>query len=168
MGKVDLTGFMPVILMTVGCLVILLVVNTVIIVSNPENIRITSVVKAALYEPGRRHGLETGAPFPFGNRAKEPVYFDVHPDRIVIYPGEKTVLLGDLLVPGNALERAMDAVEKRKDTYYIVLLARPGTARLVRKLRKLVEGRGIDMGFELYEADREIEYKPSPRALVWQ
>ncbi|HDL77619.1 MAG TPA: hypothetical protein ENG36_02505 [Lentisphaerae bacterium] len=166
LGQVELIGFMPIILMTVGCLVILLVVNTVIIISNPENIRITSVIRGALYEPGRRTGLETGAPFPFGNREKEPVYFDVHPEYIVLYPGKVRVTLGDLLVPGNPLERMLDLVEQHKDAYYVVILARPQTARLTRKLRKLVQARGIDLGFELFEAEREVEYKPSGRTLI--
>lgn len=164
LAETELTAFMPIILMTVGCLVILLVVNTVIIISNPENIRITSVVKGALYEPGRRRGLETGAPFPFGNRQKEPVYFDVHPDRITIYPGKKDVYLTDLIIPGNPLERAMDVVERHRDTHYVVILARPGTAWLTRKLRRLLASRGVDVGFELFEEEREVEYKPSVRA----
>jgi len=164
MGQVELTAFMPIILMTVGCLVVLLVVNTVIIVSNPENIRITSVIQSALYEPGRRTGLEMGAPFPFGNREKEPVYFDVHPEYIVLYPGKDKVALGDLLLPGNPLERMLDLVEQHRDTHYIVILARPHTARLTRKLRKLIHERGIDLGFELFEAEREVVYKPSRRS----
>lgn len=58
----DLSSFMCIILMLIGVMVIMLITNTVVIVSNPENIRITSIIQSSgeYLEGGK--GEDAGAP----------------------------------------------------------------------------------------------------------
>lgn len=160
----DLSSFMCIILMVIGVMCIILIVNVVLIISNPENIRITSLIQSASAWMGGQTELGGGQPFPFGNRAKEPSYIDVQKDHLVLYPGEEVVSLRDLERPGNAFEQLLNAIESRKDQEYVVLLARPGTAQVFHRLKKLVLDRGIDLGWELFEEGRPVEYERAAKA----
>lgn len=156
----DLSSFMCIILMMIGVMIIMLVVNVVIIISNPENIQITSIVRSGMYagEGGSEDTIGHSPPFPFGNKAKEPSYVDVQRDHLVVYPGQEVVALRDLERSGNAFERLLNMIQTNSAVEYVVLLARPGTATVVHRLKKAIRDRGIDIGCELYEANRPVEY----------
>jgi len=166
-AKLDFSSFMPILILTIGCLVVLLVTNTLIIISNPENVRITSVIRSALYTPGvdTEQALEGGAPFPFGNKSKEPAYVDVYRDRLVLYPGEDIVALRDLELEGNAFERRLQEIEDSREENYIILLVRPRSATIARRLRKAIRARGIDFGWELFESERPVNYEQVQRTI---
>jgi hypothetical protein len=150
--EMDLSSFMAVLIMTIGCMVVILVSNVIIIISNPENTTITSIVKSALTE-----GQD---PFPQGNKAKEPSYIDVRRDRLVIYPGESIVPIRDLQLEGNEFEKLLDRVAANIADEYVVLLCRPGSVVVSRQLQKNISQRGIELGVELFEQDREVVYEP--------
>ncbi len=161
----DLSSFMCIILMLIGVMVIMLITNTVVIVSNPENIRITSIIQSSGMYTGDAKGDDASQPpFPFGNKVKDPSYVDVHPDHLVIYPGAEVVSLRDLERKGNALERLLNTVQTNREMEYVVLLARPGTATIVHRLKKVIRDRDIDLGCELYEATRPVEFERAAKA----
>jgi hypothetical protein len=157
----DLSSFMAILIMTIGALVTLLVSNTLIIISNPENTQITSIITSSLYLPPPLGGTgsEGGAPFPQGNKVKEPLYLDVHRDRVILYPGEEVLPVRDLERTGNILEARLADIETKVDREYVVLLVRPRSAVVARRLAKAVRDRGIDLGVELYEEGRQIRYE---------
>jgi len=147
----DLSAFLPIILMLIGILTLILISNVTAIVSNPQNIRITSIL--ATEDPN-------AMPSPnFANRTKTPSYVDVHRDRLIIYPEESVVAVPDLEQPDNPLERLLRRVQAHKSREYVILLIRPGSAIVVNRLKQIVRDRGIDLGCELYEADRPVEYE---------
>lgn len=150
---------MSILIMTIGCLVILLVCNTLIIISNPENLEITSVVRAA-YEDEDGSGGFAGVPL-FANKAKEPHYIDVYREYVVLYPDKVVVRSADLERKGNPFEEFVNDVAKEKETDYVVLLLRPRSSRTGRKLRSVIRDRGVDVGQELYELGRKIRYGKS-------
>lgn len=155
----DLSSFMCVILMLIGVLMLLLIVNVITIISNPENVQISAVIKGALYAEKDELNEDQGLMLvpKFQNKNKEPTYIDVYGDQIVIYPEQRIVPIADLERPGNAFERLLNAVALKKDERYIVLLARPRSARALRRLRTAIHDRQVDIGFELYEEGRTIE-----------
>lgn len=160
----DLSSFMCIILMVIGVMVIVLITNVVMIISNPENIRITSLVQSSgAWGQGEAEMVGT-QPFPFGNRSKEPVYVDVRRDHLVLYPTQEVVSFRDLERPGNGLERLLDEVQAKSADEYVVLLARPKTAAVFHRLKKLILDRGIDLGWELFEEDRPVEYDRAAKA----
>lgn len=159
----DLSSFMCIILMVIGVMVIVLITNVVMIISNPENIRITSLVQSAgAWGQGEAEMVGT-QPFPFGNRSKEPVYVDVRRDHLVLYPGKEVVSFRDLERPGNAFERLLNDIQAKHEEEYVVLLARPKTATVFHRLKKLILDRGVDLGWELFEEDRDVEYERAAR-----
>lgn len=161
----DLSSFMCIILMVIGVMCIILIVNVVLIISNPENIRITSLIQSAgAWTPGQEPELGGSQPFPFGNRSKEPYYIDVQRDHLVLYPSQEIVSLRDLERRENAFEIMLNAIEAKRNEEYIILLARPGTAQVFHRLKKLIMDRGIDLGWELFEADRPVEYERAAKA----
>ena len=153
--EMDLSSFMAVLIMTIGCMVVILVSNVIIIISNPDNTTITSIVKTAL--------TEGDDPFPQGNKAKEPSYVDVRRDRLIIYPGEHVVPVRDLQLEGNEFEKLLDHVSENIATEYVVLLCRPGSTVVGRQLQKTVVQRGIELGVELFEEGRIVEYDPGKK-----
>jgi len=148
-AKTDFSSFMCIILMLTGCLVTIMVANIMIISANPDNITITSVT--ALSD------------FAGGNVAKDANYIDVYRDRLDLYfdKGERmeSVAISDLEIRGNKLEEFISRVYGVRDVEYIVMLVRPHSAEITRRLRNAIRNRGIDLGMELFGADQEIMFR---------
>lgn len=147
--KSDFSSFMCIILMLTGALVTIMVANIMIISANPDNVVITSVV-----------GL-TG--FEDGNVEKNANYIDVYRDHLDLYfdLGERkeSIKIIDLEYAGNLLEEFIGEVFQEKETEYIVLLVRPNSAQIYRRLRNTIRGQGIDLGMELFDTDKEVFFK---------
>lgn len=147
--KTDFSSFMCIILMLTGALVTIMVANVMIISANPDNFVITSVV-----------GLTE---FAGGNAAKDANYIDVHRDRLEIYfdrgMRREVVTLADLELRGNKLDEFISLIYDRRDTEYIVMLVRPNSADVSRRLRNAVRNRGIDLGMELFEENKEVIFR---------
>ena len=155
----DSSGFQNIVLMLIGVLVIMLVSNILTIISNPENIKIGSLVTGAVYED--EENQQNMMPPKYQNMRQDPLYIDVEPTRLIIYgsvsnPEKKVIEARDLLLEGNDFEKFLDQVELAKAQKYIVLLLRPGSAVFQRRLRQVIRDRKIDVGFEPWEAGREI------------
>ena len=153
-ADVDTSGFQNIVLMLIGVLVIMLVSNVLTIISNPENIKIGAVVSGTIY--GDDEDEKSFVPPKFQNMRQDPIYVDVEPGRLIIYPEKTEILAQDLLFEGNEFEKFLDDVEKVKSVRYIVLLLRPGSAVFQRRLRQVIRERDIDLGFEPWEAGRPI------------
>lgn len=151
---VDTSGFQGIVLMLIGVLMIMLISNVLTIISNPENIKIGAVVTGAIYQDADEE--KSFVPPKFQNWRQDPIYVDVEPDKLTIYPEKKEIPAQDLMFEGNDFEKFLDQVELVKSTRYVVLLLRPGSAVFQRRLRQVIRDRGIDLGFEPWESDRPI------------
>ena len=150
----DTSGFQNIVLMLIGVLMILLISNVLTIISNPENIKIGSVVTGAVYDEDEE---ETAfMPPKFQNLRQDPIYIDVEADRLILVQEGKEILARDLMFEGNEFEKFLSEVEQIKSRRYIVLLLRPDSAVFQRKLRQIIRDREIDVGFEPWEAGRPI------------
>ena len=157
MGKMadfDSSGFQNIVLMLIGVLMMMLVSNVLTIISNPENIKIGALVTGSVY--GENDEKDTFIPPKFQNMRQDPIYVDVEPTRLIIHPEQRVIEARDLVFEGNDFEQFLDDVERVKSVRYIVLLLRPGSATFQRKLRQVIRGRGIDVGFEPWDTGREI------------
>ena len=157
MGKMadfDSSGFQNIVLMLIGVLMMMLVSNVLTIISNPENIKIGALVTGSVY--GENDEKDTFIPPKFQNMKQDPIYVDVEPTRLIIHPEKRVIEARDLVFEGNDFEQFLDDVERVKSVRYIVLLLRPGSATFQRKLRQVIRGRGIDVGFEPWDPGREI------------
>lgn len=153
-AEADLSGFQNIVLMLIGVLVIMLVSNVLTIISNPENIKIGAVVTGAVYDKDDED--KTFVPPKFQNMRQDPIYIDVEANRLILVQEDKVITARDLMFEGNEFEKFLDQVELQKDTRYLVLLLRPGSAVFQRRLRQVIRDRGIDVGFEPWDTGREI------------
>ncbi len=155
-SSVDTSGFQNIVLMLIGVLMVMLISNVVTIISNPDNIKIGALVTGGVYGED-----EKSVSMPkFQNMRQDPVYVDVEANRMIIYEPQTRpfeVLARELLLPGNDFDAFLDWIEPRKATRYVVLLLRPGSAKFQRRLRQICRERGVDVGFEPWDAGRTIE-----------
>ncbi len=157
--EVDTSGFQNIVLMLIGVLMIILISNVLTIISNPENIKIGALVSGAIYEGEDDEARAFVAP-KFNNMRRDPIYIDVEPRQLTIfYPpraNPQVVPTRDLSFEGNAFEKFLDQVEEISSKRYIILLMRPGSARLQRQLRQTIAERKIGLGFEPWDRGRII------------
>ncbi len=85
-----------------------------------------------------------------------PIYVDVEPDQLIICPEETHIAKSDVALPGGPFEQFLDQVEAVRDTCHIVLILRPGSAIFTRQLRQMIRDRNIDIHFEPWDADRDV------------
>ena len=153
-ADIDTSGFQNIVMMLIGVLVIIMISNVLTIISNPENIKIGAVVTGAVYSEDDDE--KTFIPPKFQNMRQDPIYIDVEPNQIIIYPEQTVITARDLMFEGNEFEIFLDGMEVIKDTRYLVLLLRPGSAVFQRRLRQVIRDRGIDVGFEPWDTGRQI------------
>ena len=137
-------------LMLTGCLVILMVSNVMVVSENPDNITITSVIGIDGYAGS-------------GNAVKVANYIDVYRDHLDLYfdkgMRKESVTISDLEFKGNKLDEFIANIYGVRDTEYIVLLVRPYSAEITRRLKNVIRDRGVDLGLELYELDKEVIFR---------
>jgi len=153
-ADIDTSGFQNIVMMLIGVLVIILISNVLTIIGNPDNIKIGAVVTGAIYEDEEEE--KSFVPPKFKNMIQDPIYIDVEPNRIIIHPEKTIITARDLMFEGNEFEEFLDDVELIKDSRYLVLLLRPGSAVFQRRLRQVIRDRGIDVGFEPWDTGRQI------------
>ena len=141
----DLFPFLGVVLMVAAVLIVALVANLLTVLGSADHIRITSIIRSS----------GAGA----GGKAKQPSQVDVYRDHLVIYPDGVIVAVRDMGREGDAFRRLLDDVSAEKDSRYVLLMARPGSATVVNLLKKRIRARGVDVGCELYQAGRPAEFE---------
>ena len=86
----------------------------------------------------------------------DPVYVDIHPDKVILCVENMEIAANELTGPDSAFERFLHNVELVRESRYIVLILRPGSAPLQQLLRQAIYEHNIDLGIELWEAGREF------------
>ena len=90
------------------------------------------------------------------NMRKDPIYIDVQPDQITILPDKVVIPAADFATPHNKFEQFLDDVERVRSVRYSILVLRPGSVDLHRRVRQLIQDRNLDMGFEPVVTGRYI------------
>ncbi len=129
-------------------------VNNFRFLHTPSTTSITALLTSALNQPQSDSVL-------IGSQTiKEPYYIDIHPGRLILYPGEQIIPWSEAMEQLDPrLMAFLDKVEAQRDEAYIVLLVRPHSAAASRRMARLVRDRGIDLDVELFEAGRSVDYQ---------
>jgi len=157
--NIDVEPFLSIMAIVLKLISLILVVIVMRIAVNPKAIK--AIALKGLYEGKGNLG-----------KPKSPAYIDCFPEKLVLY-ADKTILptyrveifLEDLKKPGNALEKMLEGVQERKETDYIVVMARPGSAKLFRQARNLLKDRPIDVGYDAVDADFDVKWDEARKAL---
>ena len=94
---------------------------------------------------------------PFNVR-RDPVFVDVHPDKIVILPQGDEMAAADLSAPDNLFAQFLDQIAEVRARRYVVFLLRPGSEKLFLRLLPQMASRHIDLGIEPWEAHRPFAW----------
>jgi hypothetical protein len=149
------------ILILLGILIIIFVAQVLVVITEPDNKDIVSVVES------RVDGFRESKAFPDGNLVKEPTYIDVHQNMVIIHPGQTEIPQRELFLPKNRLTDILDEIRKDAENQYVILLVRPRAAKLQRYLRdQVIAQYNLDIGIELFESARPVEHVSSTRKLL--
>ena len=127
--EVELFPFLSILACTIGTLILLIIVLTTQALEQQE---VTIIAKT---EKGE-------------NQRKIPRYIECRQDGVVLYPSEEFVPEEELDNPNSALQKLIDRVKANKDREYLIVALRPNGIDVFERIRNLVEGEGIDIGYE--------------------
>lgn len=127
--EVELFPFLSILACTIGTLILLIIVLTTQALEQQE---VTIVAKT---EKGE-------------NQRKTPRYIECRRDGVILYPSEEFVPQEQLANPNSALQKLIAQVKKNKDKEYLIVALRPDGIDIFELVRNLVEGEGIDIGYE--------------------
>ncbi|MGK7934473.1 MAG: hypothetical protein AB4206_01480 [Xenococcaceae cyanobacterium] len=127
--EVELFPFLSILACTIGTLILLIIVLTTQALEQQE---VTIVAKT-----------ENGE-----NRSKSPRYIECRQNGVVLYPSEEFVSQEQLDDPNSALRKLIAQVKANKDKEYLIVALRPNGIDIFERVRSLVEGAGIDIGYE--------------------
>ncbi len=152
---IDVVPYLSIMVIVLKLICLILIVTVMRIALNPKALGVMSFV-----------GLYAGV----GNikDPKVPSYVDCFPDGISTYPGKVNLTASEIARPGNALEGFLDRVRANSSNEYVIILVRPQSLAVFRKVRKMVAERGIEMGYDAMDADFKVNWSEEAKALGFQ
>lgn len=149
------------VLVLISCLMLVLITSVSMSFGDPSNMDVGGGEDFSLTRYVQTD-YEVDNPFPQGNRTLSPNYIDIHPDKLIFYPSRDILQLHDLDEPDNRFLQelyAMQHDDELKTNSYIILLIRPRTARVANFLRSTIKKQGVRLGYELWPADRVVDFR---------
>lgn len=146
--EVELFPFLSVLACTIGTLVLLIVVLASQTLKPQEATVVakTDVLVAKTDKDGKG-----------SNQKKVPVYIEARKDGFILYPGKKFAPRTDLYDEKSALRKTIANLKANKEKQYLILILRPDGLEMFDKARQLVQGEGIDIGYEPLEYGLELK-----------
>ena len=142
-AEVELFPFLSVLACTIGTLILLIIVLTTQALEPQE-----AVVVAKVDEDSQG-----------SNTNKTPLYLEAREDGFILHPSKEFAPRADLYDEQSALRKTIANLKANKDKQYLILILRPDGLEMFDKARELVQGEGIDIGYEPleYGLDLKIE-----------
>ncbi len=144
-AEVELFPFLSILACTIGTLILLIIVLTTQALNQQE---VTIVAKT-----------ENGE-----NQSKNPNYIECRNDGVVLYPSEEFVPKEQLDDPNSALQKLIAKVKANKEKEYLIVALRPNGIDIFESIRNLVEGEGIDIGYEPVDSTWKLTIKQEAEA----
>ena len=142
-AEVELFPFLSVLACTIGTLILLIIVLTTQALEPQE-----AVVVAKTDENTKG-----------SNEKKTPLYIEARQDGFILHPSEDFAPRADLYDEKSQFRKTIASLKANKDKQYLILILRPDGLEMFDKARELVQGEGIDIGYEPleYGLDLKIE-----------
>lgn len=148
----DVTGFLSVMSIVTGLICLILFVIALRIALNPKAMIIISF---KLFTSCR------AAP----TNPKVPSYIDCSPKGLTLYPGKTPVSWEDLQRPNNPLTKMLDKIQLAASNEYVIVMVRPESVKFYRAVRKIVGERAIDIGYDVIDADFDVDWEGQLKAM---
>lgn len=140
--EVELFPFLSILACTIGTLILLIIVLTTQAMNKQE---VTIVAKTE----------ENGV-----NKSKTPRYIECRDDGVVLHPSKEFVSRFDINKPNSPLQKLIAEVKANKNKQYLIVALRPDGIDVFNQVRNLVEGEGIDIGYEPVDFGWQLTVEP--------
>ncbi len=90
------------------------------------------------------------------NKTKNPRYIECREDGIIIYPNKVFVPRENIEDFTSPLQDLITMIELNKQKEYLIIAVRPKGVNVFKRVRNLVEGAEIDIGYEPIDEDWEL------------
>ncbi|MFN7908596.1 MAG: hypothetical protein ACK507_01465 [bacterium] len=137
--QIDLFPFLSILACTIGSLILLIIVLTSEIIGSQK--QVTIVAKSD-------NGL---------NRSKQPLYIECQADGVILHPKQVFVAASVLESEFSPLGILLKKIDPSQE--YLIVVVRPDGIDTFKRVRSLVEGRGIDIGYEPLDKDWKLNIK---------
>jgi hypothetical protein len=137
--QIDLFPFLSILACTIGSLILLIIVLTSEIIGSQK--QVTIVAKSD-------NGL---------NQSKQPRYIECQADGVIVYPDQVLVASSVLESKFSPMGILLERIDPSQE--YLIIAVRPDGIDTFKRVRSLVEGRGIDIGYEPLDKDWKLNIK---------
>jgi|GEM_PF-1061452 len=151
--NIDVEPFLSIMAIVLKLISLILVVIVMRIAVNKDSKRIINLL------PSSSRGGVTS------DLAKEPSYIDCFSNSVVLYPLVVTNTWEELQRPDNAVDAMLDKIQAKSKTDYVIVMARPDSVKVFRQVRKMVNERTIDVGYDVVDADFKVDWIAAERRL---
>lgn len=151
--NIDVEPFLSIMAIVLKLISLILVVIVMRIAVNPKLKKIIAL--QGLWDKGKGNITDS----------KSPSYLDCWEDKVVIWPGNKTVTWEDVQRPDNAVEVLLDKIQKNATNEYVVVLVRPKSVKLYRTVRKMIQKHPIDVGLDAVDMDFNVAWDEARKGL---
>jgi len=158
---IDVLPYLSIMLCVLGIICLIIVVMVMNIALNPKAAKVLAF--HMLYQ-GFAKG-ESATPGAGGNVVKSPSYLDCSAEGVNIFPGDITVLAGELQQTSNQVKVVIDRIQGNASNEYVIVLVRPGSLPVYRQVRKMLANRPIDIAYDALEANAKIDWKKEAKDL---
>lgn len=138
--QIELFPFLSILACTIGTLILLIIVITTQTFSEDSQ-EVTIVARS-----------EEG-----DNRLKSPHYIVCQADGVVVHPNQEFIPEQQIGQGDSALAELLAQIRRRRESEYLIVAVRPNGIEVFKKVRDLVEGQGIDIGYEPIDQDWELK-----------
>lgn len=141
---IELFPFLSVLFCTIGTLILIVILLVVQVSASNKKVKIVAKNDSSL------------------NANKVPRYVVCQADGIVIHPSQEFVPLENLDDLYSPFDEFLSEIKQVDDEYLIVAI-KPDGIDVFYQVRQIVESRGIDIGYEPFDADWELNLKPESK-----
>ena len=151
--NIDVEPFLSIMAIVLKLISLILVVIVMRIAVNKDSKRIINLL------PSSSRGGVTS------DLAKEPSYIDCFSNCVVLYPLIVTNTWEELQRPDNEVDALLDKIQTKSKTDYVIVMARPDSVKVFRQIRKMVNERTIDVGYDVVDADFTVDWIAAEKRL---
>ena len=139
---IELFPFLSVLFCTIGTLILIVILLVVQASASNKKVKIVARNDSSV------------------NASKTPRYIECRSEGVVIYPSQKFIPTENLRDLYSPFDEYLSEIEEAGE--YLIVAIRPDGVEIFQTVREIAENRGIDLGYEPFDADWELNLKPEP------
>ena len=152
---IDVVPYLSIMVIVLKLICLILIVTVMRIALNPQGVKAVAIEHLFGVERKSEDGK---------THIKAPTYFDCSALGVTISPGNLTVDVNSLSEPNNPVDATIRRIRSNSSNEYAIVLIRPRGVRTYRHLRRQLDVAGLDVGYDVFDADVKVDYKAAAKA----